>query len=183
MEQGEVIGFYEPNDVLAAAFQKDCPVYRFGSLDELLESEAEGVIVCSATNEHPDTIIRAAKAGKKIFTEKVLALTSKECEEIEDALRENETLFTISYPQKFFRDNRAVIEVAQSGELGKINFIRFRNCHNGSSADWLPPHFYDREQCGGGAMIDLGAHGMYLIHQLLGLPISAVWPDRTFRRP
>ena len=97
MEQGEVIGFYEADDALAETFQKGCPVYRFSSLDELLESDAEGVIVCSATDEHPDTIIRAAKAGKKIFTEKVLALTSKECEEIEDALRENETLFTISY--------------------------------------------------------------------------------------
>ncbi|MBQ7058241.1 MAG: Gfo/Idh/MocA family oxidoreductase [Firmicutes bacterium] len=174
MENGEVVGFYEPDDALAAEFQKECPVPRFASLDELLTSDAEGVIVCSATNEHPDTIIRAAKAGKRIFTEKVLALTSAQCEEIETAFKENGTFFTISYPQKYFRDNRAVIEVAKSGELGKINFVRFRNCHNGSSRDWLPPHFYNQAQCGGGAMIDLGAHGMYLIHQLLGLPSSAV---------
>ena len=35
-------------------------------------------------------------------------------------------------------------------------------------------HFYNREQCGGGAMIDLGAHGMYLTEWLLGMPTSAV---------
>ena len=174
MEQGEVIGFYESDDALAADFQKECPVRRFSSLSDLLRSDAEGVIVCSPTNEHTDVIIRAARAGKKIFTEKVLALSSEECLEIAEALKKNETTFTISYPQLFFQDNRAVIEVAQSGELGKINYVRFRNCHNGSSRDWLPLHFYNKEQCGGGAMIDLGAHGMYLIHHLLGLPYSAV---------
>ena len=30
--------------------------------------------------------------------------------------------------------------------------------------------FYNKEECGGGAMIDLGAHGMYLINDILGLP-------------
>jgi predicted dehydrogenase len=63
--------------------------------------------------------------------------------------------------------------VADSGELGKINYMRFRNCHSGSTGNWLPAHFYNREQCGGGAMIDLGAHGMYLTHWILGMPVSA----------
>ena len=66
-----------------------------------------------------------------------------------------------------------VKEIVDSGELGKINYVRFRNCHSGSIKNWLPAHFYNREQCGGGAMIDLGAHGMYLIHWILGMPRSA----------
>ena len=42
----------------------------------------------------------------------------------------------------------------------------------GSLADWLPPHFYNAKECGGGAMIDLGAHGMYLARWLLGKPVK-----------
>jgi 1,5-anhydro-D-fructose reductase (1,5-anhydro-D-mannitol-forming) len=48
--------------------------------------------------------------------------------------------------------------------------LRIRNAHNGSVAGWLPEHFYDPVQCGGGAMMDLGAHGMYLARWLLGEP-------------
>ena len=57
-----------------------------------------------------------------------------------------------------------------SGKLGRITYARVRNVHNGSSADWLPPHFYDKAQCGGGAMMDLGAHPMYTLYWLLGAP-------------
>jgi predicted dehydrogenase len=69
----------------------------------------------------------------------------------------------------------------KSGALGRITYARMRNVHNGSIADWLPAHFYDKEQCGGGAMIDLGAHPMYLLYWLLGEPktIQSVFTNIT----
>jgi len=144
-------------------------------LDELLsDSSIDGVIVDAPTNMHPEIIIKAANAGKAIFTEKVLALTLKEANEIRDAVIKNNVLFTISYPHKC---NPALIEakrIADSGEIGKITYARVRNVHNGSVADWLPPHFYDAVQCGGGAMIDLGAHPMYTLEWICGKPKSVM---------
>ena len=46
-----------------------------------------------------------------------------------------------------------------------------RNAHGGASSHWLPATFYDKESCGGGAMMDLGAHGMYMANWLLGEPV------------
>ena len=175
MAQGEVIGFFERNDALAAEFAGQFPsLSRFSSLDDLLASEAEGVIVCSATCDHTEDIIRSAKAGKHIFTEKVLALTDEECHRIADAVAESGVEFVISLFQKYVGTRKTVKSVADSGELGKINYLRFRNCHSGSCCNWLPPHFYNARECGGGAMIDLGAHGMYLTHWILGMPLKAV---------
>lgn len=172
-KHGEVVGFYEPNDALAAAFASHFDIPRFASADELLASDAEGVIVCSATNTHADDMIRIANAGKHIFTEKVLALSDADCARVAEAARKSNVSFTISLFQKYLPARRAVKAVCESGELGKVNYLRFRNCHSGSSNDWLPAHFYNRAECGGGAMIDLGAHGMYLTHWILGEPISA----------
>ena len=138
-----------------------------------MESDAESAIVCSATCDHAEDIIRIAKAKKNIFTEKVLALKDEDCERIEAAIEENGVSLTISLFQKYIGSRLAVKNVVDSGELGKINYLRFRNCHSGSADDWLPEYFYSREQCGGGAMIDLGAHGMYLTEWILGMPISA----------
>lgn len=173
LELGEVIGFYERDDVLAQAFAEKFQIPRFATMEELLQSDAEGVIVCSATSDHAGDMIRIADAKKHIFTEKVLALTDAECRAVEQAVEENGVTFTISLFQKYLGARMVVKEIADSGELGKINYVRFRNCHSGSIAGWLPAHFYNRAQCGGGAMIDLGAHGMYLIHWILGMPVSA----------
>lgn len=173
MKLGEVVGFYEKNDALAEAFAKTFDLPRFNTPDELLESDAEGVIVCSASSDHGEDIIKAARAGKHIFTEKVLALTDAECDRIEKAVNESGVSFVISLPQKYNGARMAVKEVASSGELGKLNYMRFRNCHSGSTRDWLPAHFYSVRECGGGAMIDLGAHGMYLTEWILGMPTMA----------
>ena len=172
-EYGEVIGFYEKDDTLAEAFSKKFGLYRFSTPEELLESDAEGVIVCSASSDHAEDIIKIANAKKNIFTEKVLTLTNEDAERVRKAIEENGVSFTISLFQKYLGSRIAVKNIVDSGELGKINYVRFRNCHSGSTANWLPTHFYSKEQCGGGAMIDLGAHGMYLINWLLGMPISA----------
>ncbi len=173
MELGQVVGFWEPNDGHAEDFLKVFDLPRFTSFEELLSSDAEGVIVCTATSEHPDLMVRIAQAGKHIFTEKVLSLTTEDALRIREAVDRNGVRFVISLPQKYNGPQKTVKAVADSGELGKINYLRYRNCHSGSTKGWLPAHFYNAGQCGGGAMIDLGAHGMYLTHWILGLPVSA----------
>lgn len=173
MEHGEVLGFYEKDEALANDFAAKFNIPRFSTPEELLESDAEGVIVCSASSDHAEDMIKIANAGKHIFTEKVLALTNEDCDRVEAAVEKNGVKFVISLFQKYLASRIAVKEIASSGELGKINYVRFRNCHSGSIKNWLPKHFYNAEQCGGGAMIDLGAHGMYLTEWILGVPVSA----------
>jgi predicted dehydrogenase len=169
-ELGEIVGVYEENEKLRREFLEKFDVPVFDTLDALLASDAEGVIVCSASCDHADHMVKIANAKKHIFTEKVLALTDEDCDRVDAAVKENGVRFVISLFQKSLAPRRAVKATMDSGELGKINYIRFRNCHSGSTRNWLPSHFYNAKECGGGAMIDLGAHGMYLTHWLLGMP-------------
>lgn len=172
LKLGEVVGVFEENAAWRADFAKRYNIPEFASLDELLMSDCEGVIVCAATNKHTEYILAAANAGKHIFTEKVLALTVEDCLKIKKAVEKNGVKFVISFPWKTIPAFMALKKAADEGLVGKVNYLRFRNCHSGSINHWLPAHFYNAEQCGGGAMIDLGAHGMYLIHWVLGEPIT-----------
>ena len=113
---GEVVGFYEPDDALASAFAAHFDIPRFATADELLASDAEGVIVCSATNTHADDMIKIANAGKHIFTEKVLALTDADCARVAEAVEKNNVSFTISLFQKYLPARMAVKDVAMSGD-------------------------------------------------------------------
>lgn len=138
----------------------------------LARGDVDTVVVCSATNLHKELIIKAAEAKKHIFTEKVLCFTKADAEEAARAVRENGVKFTISFPWKARPDFKWIKQAADSGLIGKVNYCRMRNAHNGASARWLPATFYDRESCGGGAMMDLGAHSMYLLEWLMGRPKS-----------
>ena len=153
------------------AAELGCPYV--GSFDAILaDSTIDGIAVCAPTSAHPELIIRAADAGKAVFTEKVLALTAADAYRIRDAVVRNHTLFTISYPHKTIPAILFVKNLADSGALGTLTYARMRNVHSGSIADWLPPHFYDEKACGGGAMIDLGAHPCYILDWFLGKPES-----------
>lgn len=145
------------------------------------DSSIDGVQITTATSQHKEILLAATQAGKHIFTEKVLALTNKDAQEIGDAVKKSGVIFTISYPHKTWPTMKAAKALVESGKLGQITYARVHNFHNGSvapqadgSLGWLPPHFYDAAQTGGGAMMDLGAHPMYTLHWFLGEPKSIV---------
>lgn len=169
----ELAAVWDPDMEKAEAFVKQFGGKAFDDIDKLYaEAEFDSVMICSATNEHVPLIVRAAEEGKHIFTEKVLALTTKGAEEIRDAVVKAGVKFTISYTHKANPGLTFAKKAVESGKLGEITYARVRNAHNGSLAGWLPPHFYDKEQCGGGAMMDLGAHPMYTLLWLVGEPES-----------
>jgi len=150
-------------DKFNAAFEPD--------LDKLLaRDDVDAVCINTPTNIHPEVIIKSAKAGKHIFTEKVLALTNAEAASIRKEVEDSGVKFCISFPHRTFPHNLFAKKVMDEKLLGDVNYMRVRNAHNGASGGWLPAHFYDETQCGGGAMIDLGAHPMYLIPWIMGKP-------------
>lgn len=155
----------------------------YGDFNRFLKSDIEAVVITSPTSLHPWLMTRAAKAGKHIFTEKVLSIKLTDARRIEAAVKENGVKFAISFPHLSRPSLLFAKDCVESGRIGKITYARVRNVHNGSSADWLPSYFYDESLCGGGAMIDLGAHPMYTLEWLLGKPlfVQSLFTDLTKR--
>jgi predicted dehydrogenase len=151
----------------------------YPDLDELLaRPDVDAVIVDTPTNRHHDVMVAAARAGKHIFTEKVIAPTLREANAIVAAVDRAGVKLTVSLPRLNAGYTLAIKALIDSGRLGELTLVRARLSHSGalptaeSSAGWLPPHFYDLEQCAGGALIDLGCHPMYLTRLFLGRPES-----------
>jgi len=142
-------------------------------LDEILaRTDVDAVVVDAPTNIHLDVMLKAARAGKHIFTEKVIAPTLNEVNQIIAAVKEAGVKLTVSLPRLNDGYTLAAQEVLAQGLLGELTQARVRLSHGGAIAGWLPEHFYSLEQCGGGALIDLGCHPMYLTRLFLGLPTS-----------
>ncbi|GAC43488.1 Gfo/Idh/MocA family protein [Paenibacillus popilliae] len=145
------------------------PFYE--SLGELLKQDGiDAVIVDAPTHMHREVMVKAAAAGKHIFTEKVLAATLHEANEIVDAAKKAGIVLTVSLPRLNDGYTETIQQVLAEGLLGKLTLVRVRLSHNGAFAGWLPEHFFNAEQCQGGALIDLGCHPMYLTRLFLGEP-------------
>ncbi len=136
----------------------------------------DGVIIDTPTHMHKQVMLEAAKHKKHIFSEKVLAFTTKECDEIFSAVDENKVHLMLSL-KRLNDDYYLYAEKAvKGGLLGRVNLVRCRLAHTmglpleGKPYGKLPPYFFNPELCGGGALMDLGAHPIYLTNRFAGVP-------------
>lgn len=152
------------------------------NLDRLLQRlDVDAVVIDTPTDMHTEVMIKAARAGKHIFTEKCMCLTVRDCDAVIEELEKNDIRFGISFPHRCKPQNLFIKQIVSEGTLGDITCARMRNCHDGALRGWLPEYWYDPKTTGGGAMMDLGAHPMYLLRWLLGAPkrIQSTFGNRT----
>jgi 1,5-anhydro-D-fructose reductase (1,5-anhydro-D-mannitol-forming) len=176
----------DPRTEIVAAWDEDPERGRAGAasmgvpfhddLSELLgRPDLDGVIVTTPTRDHRAVLVAAAEAGRHIFTEKVLGLTPADCQSILDAVERSGVTLTISLPRLAHGYTRAIRAMLADERLGEVTLVRTRLSHDGALGEgWLPAHFFDPAQAGGGALVDLGCHPMYLTRLFLG-----EMPDRV----
>ena len=173
---------WDENPQRGQAWAEELGVPFIASLDDVLvRPDVDAVVIDAPTNMHKDIMIRAAQAGKHIFTEKCMCLTVQDCDEVIQAVQDAGVIFTISFPQRTKGRFLFVKKCVEDGILGDVTVLRVRDSHDGATANWLPDYWYDPETTGGGAMMDLGAHPMYLSRWILGKPtrISSMFNART----
>jgi predicted dehydrogenase len=155
------------------------------SLDELLaRPDIDAVTVTTATSQHTDVIRRAIRAGKHVFTEKLLAPTALECEQLAAEAREAGVALVVSLPRLSEPYTVAVRDLIREGALGEVTYARVRMAHDGWLGGWLPERFADPEQAIGGAFSDLGCHPAYLVQLFLGdrpATVTAAYSSHTGR--
>ncbi len=126
--------------------------------------ETDVVVIGLPNNLHLKAVELAAAAGKAILCTKPLGRTAEEAKTMLD-LVENAGVFggyleDLVYPPKTLK----ALEFVQNGALGKILWVRSRETHPGPHSDW----FWDLEQAGGGAIVDMGCHCIEIIRNFVG---------------
>lgn len=108
------------------------------SWEEIItDPEIDAVMITSATTLHEQYMVAAAKAGKAIFTEKVLATTNESAERIAAAVKEAKVPFCIALRRRTEARVRYAKKLLDGGTIGKLTHMRVRDAHNGATAVWL----------------------------------------------
>lgn len=120
----------------------------------ICESGAEVVDICLPNFLHCQVACFAAEHGLHVIIEKPLCLSLKEADlMIATCKKHNRKLMyaeELCFAPKYERVRKTVME----GAVGKIFQLRQCEKHSGPHSDW----FYNIEQSGGGAMMDMGCH-------------------------
>ena len=170
---------YSRSEGRAAEFAKTWDIPRYTTdLKAAIEDPGTDVVVIGLPNVvHEEAVTLAAEAGKAILCTKPLGRTAEEARRMLDAVEKAGVfggyLEDLVYTPKTLKSIKSV----QDGALGDILWVRSRETHPGPHSAW----FWDVEQAGGGAIIDMGCHCIEIIRNFVGKdnrPVEVMcWAD------
>ena len=119
---------------------------------------------------HREAVLAAAAAGKAILCTKPLARNAAEAREMLE-MTEKAGVFA-GYLEDLIYTPKSLkaLESVRKGALGKVLWTRSRETHSGPHSDW----FWDKEQAGGGAIVDMGCHCIEIARNFIGKDIRPV---------
>jgi len=174
-----IVSVYSRQEESAKKFAQDYNVKFYTSKLEEAISRPEVEVVCIAlpNNLHEQAVKLCCKHKKGVICTKPLGRNAPEAkrmlEEVESNNIFNGYLEDLVYTPKFLK----ALESVQKGALGRILWAKSRETHPGPHSQW----FWDMEQAGGGAILDLGCHCVEISRNYIGKDIRPVevmcWAD------
>ena len=120
----------------------------------IAQCDCDLVDICVPNFLHYQTAIKALENGKHIIVEKPLATKLEDAEHIIKTAQDVGKRVYYAEDWLFAPALLKALSICDSKALGDINYIRARECHNGSHS----PFAQTLEFCGGGSLIHLGIH-------------------------
>jgi len=167
-EEAEVVAVASPTRGNAEAFARrhGIPAFYSDYRELVRDSRVEMIHISAPNYVHARITIDAARAGKHVVCEKPLCVTLEEADEMIEACTKAGVL--LLYAEELFFAPKYVKakQMADEGAFGRIHLVKQGEKHSGPHADW----FWDVKQSGGGALMDLGCHGIAFCWWFLGMP-------------
>jgi predicted dehydrogenase len=137
----------------------------------LAEDEAPIYFDAQVTSERKKAILKAAAAGKHIYTEKPIAETVAEGQELVAAAAKHGIINGVVHDKLYLPGLMKLKRLVDSGFFGRILSVRGEFGYWVFEGDYLPaqrPSWNYRAQDGGGMVLDMFCHWNYVLENLFG---------------
>lgn len=137
----------------------------------LAEDPAPIYFDAQVTSERKKAILKAAAAGKHVFTEKPIAETVAEGQELVDAAERHGIINGVVHDKLYLPGLMKLKRLVDSGFFGRILSVRGEFGYWVFEGDYLPaqrPSWNYRAQDGGGMVLDMFCHWNYVLENLFG---------------
>lgn len=161
-DMNEIVAFCDVIEERAVKAAKefgtpDAKVYT--DYRELLKDESiEVVHICTPNVSHSEIAIAAFEVKKNVYCEKPMSHSTEEAEKMVEAWKKSGMQFTIGYQNRFRAEVQNLHAACEKGELGEIYYGKAHAVRRRAVPTWGV--FMDKEQQGGGPLIDIGTHAL-----------------------
>lgn len=149
----------------------------YGDYQALLDDpDIDAVYIPLINSMHYPYAKKALLAGKHVLAEKPFVIHSREAEELFTIAREKKLFLTETVKTPFLPLYEKIMEIIQSGQLGSVRFMDFRQSYTSGpyTAGWNT-----EKDCGGGVLYGNEAYFFYMAEMLNG-PIESVSGSASF---
>jgi predicted dehydrogenase len=154
-------------------------------LEGVLQSPEIDVVTIATPNvHHAELTCAALRSGKHVLCEKPVARNAIEALEILNTSKETGNKVKVGSNHRYFSSVIKAREIVDSGIIGKVVSFNGRIGHNGEriKGSW----FWDKQQSGGGAILDNGCHLLDIARWFMGdfvrgcgLTSNAYWKEAS----
>lgn len=171
----KVIAIYARREESARKFAEEygCAFWSTDMEEVIAHPEVTMVCIALPNNLHEGAVHLCAKHHKSVICTKPLGRNSEEAYRMLKAVEETGIFAGYLEDLCYTPKNLKAVAMAQNGSLGRILWAKSRETHPGPHSDW----FWDKEQAGGGCMLDLGCHCVEIGRNYIGKDVK---PIRAF---
>ncbi|TYL45402.1 Gfo/Idh/MocA family oxidoreductase [Nocardioides sp. BGMRC 2183] len=137
----------------------------------LAEDPATIYFDAQVTSERRKAILKAAAAGKHVFTEKPIAESVAEGQELVDAAQQHGIINGVVHDKLYLPGLMKLKRLIDGGFFGRILSVRGEFGYWVFEGDYLPaqrPSWNYRAEDGGGMVLDMFCHWNYVLENLFG---------------
>ncbi|QDU93861.1 Gfo/Idh/MocA family protein [Lignipirellula cremea] len=125
-------------DLVDTAYgNRDCKLYS--DFRQMLDrDDIDAVLVATGDRWHAAASILAAEAGKDVYSEKPCGITIGDCQNISRTFEQTERIFQAGTQRRSVPNFQKVVELAQTGRLGKLQTLHATVYIPSLQNEWLP---------------------------------------------
>lgn len=138
------------------------------SVEALVQSGVDGLVIATGTGTHPDLIRAGVDAGIPVFCEKPVAMNVADAMPVLDYIRDRNGVVQVGHQRRFDAGYLEAKRAYQAGELGWIHSLRAVTC------DMAPPPV-EFLATSGGLFRDCSVHDFDILRWLTGREIVEVY--------
>ncbi len=141
-------------------------IYNYQNYDSIKENpEVDIIYIVLPNGMHAEYTVRGLQAGKHVLTEKPMANTPAECQQMVDAGRKANKKLMVAYRCRYEPYNQEAIRVAHSHELGTVKVILAD-----AGFAMKDPNVWrlKKSLAGGGSLMDIGIYALQAARYLTG---------------
>jgi len=172
-EDFQVVAVADPNKERQQQAKEELGAEAFDDISSLLKSsDAELIVVATASVDHAKHSIEALEAGRHVLTEKPMATSLEDADRMLEAAEENGRLLTIHQSARWSPAFTFIKQMLSDERLGDVFFIRSGGYGYRRRNDWQTLRKY-----GGGLLNNNGVHAVDQCVILMESPIVDIFGD------